>query len=156
MFKHLCEPLCLCWTARCHQGYRKAWAESGEFIRGQQCPVLDWGAGTPFPRCTLAGAVHNLVLALCPERHPGGCQSVDICHGYFSGLARYRKHFPRGFVRDEGPIAGCHQKSHGVVNIDARSSFSGHTCLLCPSLGSLCGPQSCLWKPEKPENSLRG
>ena len=74
---------------------------------------------------------------------------------YFSGLARYQKRFPLSFVRDEGPIAGSHQKSLGVVHIDVCSSLSGGVCSLCPSLGSLCWLQSLLLKPEKPKHSLR-
>lgn len=37
---------------------------------------------------------------------------------YFSGLAGQQEHFPLGFVRDEGPRAGSHQKSLGVVHAD--------------------------------------
>lgn len=84
-------------------------------------------------------------LQMRSSTQPGPCPAPwktfwwVLIHGYlseyFSGLGRYRKRFPLGFVRDEGPIAGCHQKS---LECGVCSSLCGHTCLLCPSLSSLC------------------
>lgn len=99
LFKLLCEPLCLRWAAGGHRGYRRAQAEAGGVLGGQQCPVLDWAAGTPFPRCALGEAARSLVPVLCPERHLGGVHlwvfaAVFLRTGWIPGT------FPAGFCEE--------------------------------------------------------